>query len=87
MSQQTFSFGGRHEKTCPRTLAISEFNTVFSRMFAGDGTTPFKAKLDDINLNCDDNGVLNVYTSKPADSSDFSNSNSDYYYKDPCKSS
>ncbi|RIB13174.1 hypothetical protein C2G38_2041203 [Gigaspora rosea] len=27
-------------------------------MFAGDGTTPFKAKLDDINLNCDNNGVL-----------------------------
>ncbi|KAF0388786.1 hypothetical protein F8M41_010991 [Gigaspora margarita] len=39
-------------------------------MFAGNGTTPFKAKLYDINLNCDNNGVLNAYTPKPADSSD-----------------
>ncbi|RIB13527.1 hypothetical protein C2G38_2197583 [Gigaspora rosea] len=108
---------GRHEETCPRTLAISEINKWFKQghhydflitddcgkilrnmtadlniivemgKFAGDGTTPFKAKLDDINLNCDDNVVLNVYTPKPADSSDSSNSNSYYNYKDPRKSS
>ncbi|CAG8752218.1 16543_t:CDS:1 [Dentiscutata erythropus] len=57
-------------------------------MFVNDGTSPFKAKLDGVNLNCDNTGILNAITSKPP-SSDSSNSTAPskrHYYEDPCAS-
>ncbi|CAG8689396.1 15125_t:CDS:1 [Cetraspora pellucida] len=53
-----------------------------------DGSvTPFTSKLYDINLNCDEDGILLAYTPKPAENTTVSKrTEDDYYYKDPCAS-
>ncbi|RIB13535.1 hypothetical protein C2G38_2098115 [Gigaspora rosea] len=59
----------------------------FALALSGEGTGPFTGVLKDVNLNCDSDGVLNAYTPKPTgiSSNSSSDSSSDYYYKDPCK--